>query len=788
MDKYEYKVRAEEIKKLVASKQYTEAMKIADTIDWNRVKSVMMLTIVSDIYKINRRYEDSKAVLLLAHERHPGGRTILYSLCELSIKMEEFVQAVEYLKDFVKIAPKDTGRYILQYKLYEAQDVRLEDRIAVLEEFKKRDYREKWAYELAYLYHRIGLGTKCVEECDELILWFGEGKYVLKAMELKLLHEPLNPLQQERYNLITGGKQQLPSQSLSQGQEDQLMDAEDKDFEMEDMDIQVKTMDVSKYNTINLQKELADSMKELLHDNTEIQPDNVIPFDNKTFQEEAQEVFFEEGPTGELDVEEVSSLENQEVDAASDITEISTANSNPDEVDNGELSEREQKKLQFSFMSEAEFEKYLAQEYDGQLSLVVPESEQIEKQITGQMNIIDIMAEWEQAKKINQEKRLEDIRKRVTQQTGQLFSEFDEATKTDLLAKLEKASRLEEENRILKETVAQKLIEEEELLQTIEMPVIPDEIQLSLDATSKESVANDERDEIEELEEIIDSEEIEASSSDLSSEDISEAEIAETSESEGSNVKGERILSQEEEEMFSSLLHSRKAKKQLLEALDAISLSPSTGNIIISGEEGSGTIELAKNLIKEIQINDSNFSGKVARITGDILNKKNISATFSKLHNGALIIERANDLTAETLSKILKALDEQKNGIVVVLEDTPKQVEELVCKNDAITKQFNARICVPQLNNDALVAYAKDYAIEQEYTIDDLGILALYTRIAEMQTCDYVVNTADVRDLIDEAIHHANKKNLSHFMDVLFGKRYDEEDMIILREKDFISY
>jgi len=240
--------------------------------------------------------------------------------------------------------------------------------------------------------------------------------------------------------------------------------------------------------------------------------------------------------------------------------------------------------------------------------------------------------------------------------------------------------------------------------------------------------------------------------------------------------------------MFSSLLHSRKAKKQLLEALDAISLSPSTGNIIISGEEGSGTIELAKNLIKEIQINDSNFSGKVARITGDILNKKNISATFSKLHNGALIVERANDLTAETLSKILKALDEQKNGIVVVLEDTPKQVEELVCKNDAITKQFNARICVPQLNNDALVAYAKDYAIEQEYTIDDLGILALYTRIAEMQTCDYVVNTADVRDLIDEAIHHANKKNLSHFMDVLFGKRYDEEDMIILREKDFISY
>lgn len=163
MDKYEYKVSAEEIKNLVASKQYVETMKIADTIDWNRVKSVMMLTVVSDIYKINRRYEDSKAVLLLAYERHPAGRTIVYSLCELAIKMEEFVQAVEYLKDFTQIAPKDTSKYILMYKLYEAQDVKLEDRISVLEEFKKRDYREKWAYELAYLYHRIGLGTKCVE-------------------------------------------------------------------------------------------------------------------------------------------------------------------------------------------------------------------------------------------------------------------------------------------------------------------------------------------------------------------------------------------------------------------------------------------------------------------------------------------------------------------------------------------------------------------------------------------------------------------------------------------------
>lgn len=200
MDKYEYKIRSEEIKSLIAEGAYAEAAEIADTIDWRRVKSVMMLCTVSDLYKVNRRYEDAKNMLLLAYEKKPGGRTICYSLCELCIKTEEFVQAVNYYNEFTRVAPKDPERYILQYRLYEAQNVNLEERIGVLEELKKRDYREKWAYELAYLYHRVGLATRCVEECDELILWFGEGKYVIKAMELKMLHQPLSFSQQEAYD------------------------------------------------------------------------------------------------------------------------------------------------------------------------------------------------------------------------------------------------------------------------------------------------------------------------------------------------------------------------------------------------------------------------------------------------------------------------------------------------------------------------------------------------------------------------------------------------------------
>ena len=200
MDKVEYKIRADEIKALIGEGRYAEAVRIADTIDWKRVKSGAMLCTISDLYKINRRYEESRDVLLMAYDRHPTSRPIVYSLCELAIKMGEFVQAVEYYKEFVRIAPRDTGRYILQYKLYEAQEVSLEERIAVLEEFKKHDYRERWAYELAYLYHRVGLTTECVEECDEMFLWFGEGRYVMKALELKALHEPLSPEQQDRYN------------------------------------------------------------------------------------------------------------------------------------------------------------------------------------------------------------------------------------------------------------------------------------------------------------------------------------------------------------------------------------------------------------------------------------------------------------------------------------------------------------------------------------------------------------------------------------------------------------
>ena len=836
MDKYEYKIRSEEIKNLVASKKYEDAMKIADTIDWRRVKSIMMLTIVSDIYKVNRRYEDSKAVLLLAYDRHPGGRTIVYSLCELSIKMEEFVEAWEYYKEFVQIAPKDTGRFILQYKIYEAQEVGIEERIAVLEEFKKRDYREKWAYELAYLYHRIGLSTKCIEECDELVLWFGEGKYVLKAMELKMLHEPLNPMQQNKYDQLTGNKAtgtiQMEEEEDSDIEEDNTEQEETEEFMEPDMDVHVKPMDMSKYNTINLQKELAASMKELLSDNLDNEEEEptdrvakaiVAPLleetgslpnlennekieniEMKPFQQEIQEVFFEEGKTEELpeveELEEVADNSNLEetkeyakiVDNKKivpfEVAEIlGSAKNTEDEVEeleeiqeNDETEVSIEKEHREKTPEEIEYERMVAQDYDGQITLVVPEAEQIEKQITGQMNIQDILTEWENMKKENQEKRMEDVRKRVSEQTGQLFSEFDEATKTDLLAKLEAASKLEEENRVLKEAaLAEKNIDEKLEIEMPEMPEMPEmeeaeeineEILAEEDAVEQEEVA-----ELEKMDGV--------PAEDINNEDAAEKETDNTEVEDKT-----RILTEEEEKLFGSVLHSKRAKRELIQALDMVSLASYTGNIIITGEEGTGTIEFAKNLMKDIQTMDSNFSGKVAKISAKTINSKNPAKIFSKLENGALIIEKAGSLSTDAVDKILKVLDQSTKGIVILIEDTPKNIDKLIQSNKDVEKVFNARINVPQLNNDALVEYAKQYAMEEEFSIDELGILALYTRIAELQTSDHVANVEDIEDIMEDAIYHATKKSVSHFKDVLFGKRYDDDDMIVLREKDFINY
>ena len=948
MDKSEYKLRAEEIKDLISRGEYAQAAEIADTIDWRRVKSVMMLCTISDLYKINRRYEDARDMLLLAYERRPGGRTICYSLCELSIKMEEYVQAIEYYKEFVQVAPKDPGRYILQYKLYEAQDVSLEERIAVLEELKKRDYREKWAYELAYLYHRVGLAARCVEECDELILWFGEGKYVIKAMELKMLHQPLTPEQQEKYDhrFDAPGTQQYsqnyaqdpgygqnesydpnqgyvqdgsydPNQGYAQGgsydpnqgyaqdgsydpnqgyaQEgayDQVID-DTRVYEPvqpqqapaqpaeDDFDIHVKTMDVGQYNTINLQAELAAGLREVLSEDhaketsdsitrsivapmidpgdsdtesldypeiADVSEDDLEP---ETEQMESSEVFF--GETGEIgDLSQVPQVETEEilpeepvVARRTDVVpELSEVQKTP-EVQEIVKEPETQKVPEAPVEPPKELADVLAQESDGQISLVMPEAESIEKQITGQMNIEDILAEWERKKKENLEKREEEVRQHVLQQTGAMFTEFEQAVRDGLLEKLEKEKAADTADTVAEDTTDTD--EVEELEEITEEPATGEPVEELTEAAPAEEAEQEpveelpEEDTVEELaeepayepeaeefeepaepeaeiyeqEEIVDEEQAEPEEA-MDDEPVEEptAEAVESVDEETASEEIEltaeetpeageapeqperpaverdkakvRALTREERELYAPFIQSRSAREQLVKAIDNISLAAYTGNVIITGEEGMDTLSLAKNMVREIQATDSNFSGKVAKISGHALNKKDTADTLSKLKNGALIICKASEMNDATANVLHKALQQESQGIVIILEDTKRDIDKFLEKHEKLRECFTARMDVEALSNNTLVAFGKQYAREMEYSIDELGELALHTRIEDMQTIDHVVTVVDVKQIVDEAIAHANKKTLKHFFDVLFAKRYDDEDMIILTEKDFV--
>lgn len=985
MDKSEYKLRAEEIKDLISRGEYAQAAEIADTIDWRRVKSVMMLCTISDLYKINRRYEDARDMLLLAYERRPGGRTICYSLCELSIKMEEYVQAIEYYKEFVQVAPKDPGRYILQYKLYEAQDVSLEERIAVLEELKKRDYREKWAYELAYLYHRVGLAARCVEECDELILWFGEGKYVIKAMELKMLHQPLTPEQQEKYDhrFDAPGTQQYsqnyaqdpgygqnetydpnqgyvqdgsydPNQGYAQGgsydpnqgyAQDGSYDpnqgyvqdggyepnqgyVQEETYEQvtgdtrvyetvqpvqpqqapaqpaeDDFDIHVKTMDVGQYNTINLQAELAAGLRGVLSEDhaketsdsitrsivapmidpgdsdtesldypeiADVSEDDLEP---ETEQMESSEVFF--GETGEIgDLSQVPQVETEEIlpeepvvarrtDVVPELSEVQKTSEVQEIVKEPEVQKvpeasRTQEIHEVTASAPAapvapvtpaapveppkELADVLAQESDGQISLVMPEAESIEKQITGQMNIEDILAEWERKKKENLEKREEEVRQHVLQQTGAMFTEFEQAVRDGLLEKLEKEKAADTADTVAEDTTDTD--EVEELEEITEEPATEEPVEELTEAAPVEEAEQEpveelpEEDTVEELaeepayepeaeefeepeaeiyeqEEIVDEEQAEPEEA-MDDEPVEEptAEAVESVDEETASEEIEltaeetpeageapeqperpaverdkakvRALTREERELYAPFIQSRSAREQLVKAIDNISLAAYTGNVIITGEEGMDTLSLAKNMVREIQATDSNFSGKVAKISGHALNKKDTADTLSKLKNGALIICKASEMNDATANVLHKALQQESQGIVIILEDTKRDIDKFLEKHEKLRECFTARMDVEALSNNTLVAFGKQYAREMEYSIDELGELALHTRIEDMQTIDHVVTVVDVKQIVDEAIAHANKKTLKHFFDVLFAKRYDDEDMIILTEKDFV--
>lgn len=945
MDKYEYKVRLQEIKDLIAKGEYVEAASIADTIDWTKVKSVMMLCTISDLYKINRRLEDARDLLLLAYDRYPGGRSIVYSLCELFIKMGDVVQAVEYYKEFVQIAPKDTGRYILQYKLYEAQDVSIEERIEVLKELKSKEYIEKWAYELAYLYHRIGLATKCVEECDELILWFGEGRYVMKAMELKMLHEPLTPSQEEKYAEMKGeivrqkaaeeAGEVYPETPEEEKPEEEVDESPTKEILTSDPDdIQVKVMNVGQYDTINMQKELAANMKELWDQKTDKEPEaegdtdlqetkrldsladaleDFTMAETKVIETDAvKEALNQSEEQGEVFFGETSEMTPVSAEESSaEITEETLEQPMEAPVQSGQSTVPEAAAPKAEEKQEAEepqeeepetvvlpareieehinaqsvmkpriaatidphkplpegMEKMLGMEYDGQISMVVPEAEQVEKQITGQISLEDVLAEWERVKKENEQKRMEEVQQHILQQTGAMFTEFEAATRDGLLEKLEKGKTIPtdeveeleeyyepaqedgenyeepaEQDEFLDESYddyeepvenTEEYTEESEAIdadtEAEEEPDAADadiEVEEEPNAADADTEVEEEPDtadaeaEGEAAEEAVDdtaaekagTEEPDATDADIEVEEEPDATdaAAEAVEDDVKDAETEAVvkdkkapgqkkgkpvrkagkeqgrrLTAEEKELFGSYLQNKHTREQILNAIDKISLAAYTGNIILTGEEGMDTLTLAKKLMREVQQTDSNFSGKIAKISSESLNKKGIAPVFDRIVNGALIIQKASKLSDDSVKDMQKVMNQEHKGMIVILEDTRGGAHKLLKKHPELKELFNIEIHVEALDNDSLVSYGRKYAEEQEYGMDEMGVLALHTCIAERQTIDHIVTIEEVKDIIDDAIQHANRKTLGHFFDIIVAKRYDEEDRIILRENDF---
>ncbi len=915
MDKVEYKIRADEIKALIGEGRYAEAVRIADTIDWKRVKSGAMLCTISDLYKINRRYEESRDVLLMAYDRHPTSRPIVYSLCELAIKMGEFVQAVEYYKEFVRIAPRDTGRYILQYKLYEAQEVSLEERIAVLEEFKKHDYRERWAYELAYLYHRVGLTTECVEECDEMFLWFGEGRYVMKALELKALHEPLSPEQQDRYNRFKNkGNEEVQQAPLEENEknseqqeiayqntkqptkemppvtdevireynisrsaqpaqdtaiynpqieqgvqqpyqepvsDDTKVYREDEIVYPQINEIKEPTVDVSQYNTMNLQETLAEGLREIIaaekdEDTTDKQPSGSM-----------QEIFFD------TQTQDIPSVPQMGIDIKyggnGPILGEAKKYEEPEETQQPQAAAPaspvfgsgmyEEKPLEeevpgavihpnASYQMPTHFESILSQEYDGQISMAVQPEPQVEQQITGQISIEEYLGNWEKFKQDQKEKQLKAVKRRVADETGNMFADYDEQTKEGLQEKIEKAidealkkeqydkasgrgdwsvNREDVINAAVDEVIDEAEAKEVPISDTDELDKIPEELPEEIDAdedtvneelsaskkqaeSETETTSEDAKEDVENSEDAADTDNLEEPQEEKSSEEKETAEDKKKSKpaAEG-KAEGEkkhlgnreieervRTMTPEEKELFGPYIHHKKSRRQIINAIDNLSMDAFTGNAIVTGEEGAGTVNLAKGLIKAVQASDSNFSGKVAKITANTLNKKSTSSIFDKLANGALIIQRAADLNQETVNELLGILQEENKGLILVMEDTKDDMDKFLDKNPSLKQSFNVRVDIEALDDDSLVAYAKQYAFEKEYAIDNLGILALHTRISERQTLDHEVTVAEVKDIVDDAIYYAEKRSIAHLVDVIVNKRYDENDMIILREKDFM--
>ena len=807
MDKYEYRVKTEQMLEYMEQKAYGKAMEIADTIDWRKVKNASMLCSVSEIYEQNEKYEKSRDVLFIAYDRTPGSRKIIYRLGILALKLGEPSEAMDCYEEFVSVAPKDPNQYILRYKILKAQNAPITQQIEVLEEFKKAEYIEKWAYELAKLYDEAGMITECLEECDDLILWFSEGKYVYQAMELKMKYKPLTPLQQEKYDQKPDGPM-TPSQKFVQKLRENQLDTSTATIPTGEVKEAIKEPQLQKQVTgqmkieeilasweekqkevmevIEQKRQEAEADKEIVELKSE--PEAATPEDVRRLMEEL------EGKKEDEALEEASASEPMEAEAEPEvieepIEEQTFAEEDFEECFDDEIDEEleEFEELDIPEWDEQEMEAMT----EGPVE-VIEESE--EEVIEEPESIFEEMSEEDAAQVLSEESEVheetelyeeEEISKDLSEGQEEMDPEDDDEDSFDPndfeevedgydirdfeeeIAAFERERKESEEDDddfdLLNETIPLSRIEVAKAAATGKTGKIPvDEIANALGATG------------------------------TFGQGTTGFTVQAKYDLEAQSEVGLRAgLTEEQKKLFSYFVPVRGMSEQLVDVLEQDKQctnrqgTSKTGNLLIIGRKGSGKTVLAVDVVKAIQKQRKLKQGKVAIITGDSLNKKKIKEIVSKLYGGALIIEKAGRMNEKTVQRLNKAMERDTGELLIVLEEQRKPLDRLLSSNKEFRRKFTSRLEVPIFINDELVTFGQTYAKENGFKIDEVGILALYSRIDMLQREDHVVTVAEVKEIMDEAIEHVQKTNVKKIVKRVLGKGRDDADRVILSEKDF---
>ena len=862
MDKYEYRAKTEQMLAYAEQKSYQKAMSIADTIDWRKVKNTAMLSTVSEIYENAGELGKARDTLFIAYDKAPSSRKVVYRLGIISLKLGHFDEAADCYEEFVKLAPKDPNQYILRYKILKAQKAPVKEQIEALEDFKHSEYVEKWAYELARLYAEAGMTSECLDECDDLILWFSEGTYVYQAMELKMKYKPLTPLQQEKYDHRNDGigrkdsSKRKPSFRKSKERpapNPRIADKVRKDVHVTDSidlpdlpepmarthasepeaESQPKTRirSTSDISTTISGASLSDALKagvavasgavapesasddsqmtgkmkieEILANWEATQRENAKILEKSQEEaekekalrekkkEEEEEVLGATKPILSDDIRKLmEQLENGEEPEITDEDAEDFVDDEEDEApESPEDSSKEASDTDEEDPEENDFEEIVDSEEDDESDAVYDEEAEYEDEDDSEYDD-DEEYEDEDDSEYDDDEEYED----EDEDDYQIDDELDEDHKEDFDFEKESALDIDDHD------------SDEDDGDFADLDSFEDEEELDssddyLDLEFDEKPAPEPKKETSKSEPTPDIDEV------LEIEEPSEDEITERMGKfdTGFVVQGRYDLSatseiglklgltEEQKQLFSYFVPIRGVSEQLVEILDNDKRcrnrygTSRTGNILILGRKGSGKTVLAVDIVKAIQKQRRLKQGKVAIVTGDSLNKKDIGSIIDKLNGGALIIEKASKMNDRTIRELNDMMDEQTGELLFLLEDQKKPLERMFASHREFKRKFTSRLELPVFINDELVTFGQTYAKENGYRIDEMGILALYSRIDMMQREDHAVTVAEVKEIMDEAISHSQKANVKHLVKRVFGRSTDNSDHIILKEDDFKS-